>query len=791
MKTRHVIEDVPAFGSFPDIPCPEDLPFPACMRVLAEYLGDDRFGCVGRRPADGSRTVPCANKFFVGVSGIGFAMNWKWEPGGFNLLNLDSHPEEHIRRCFEALGLEVSIIANREHELASHFSSADNGGKEELKAALQGSIDRGMPCIAFGVLSIPEACLVTGYDDHGEVLIGRSVFQGFEELQSDTESGENGHFRSTGWYDRTVCAVIPGGRVEQPRSLSRICLDAVKAGLRLMRGGDDVHGYTGGLSAYDALVSALQEPGAFPADDETRFGRRAETINFTTGDVAEAKCYNGEFFSTGVNGGELLLENAADPRQVEAARGRIERVAGCYAVIHDLMWNAWEAERGDSLTEGWPVADHSHKRNPDVGGNIARIYLKTKSLEEEIYEHLSEALEILEGGNEHKPLCRAAMLEEVPYIGFDSSKTGGEPKTTYMAAAMEAALEAIGEEGYGYTYIMGVSGTAFRLHWNCERWDGGNISTLWMDDDPLDHYRRIFRAAGWTPLFLGNQRWRPPVEDLRSEYMGIDYAGDSIEYTDREEDFQHLLENSIYARHYPVLSLATIFPPEAGIICGYDPVGNTVSGYHHFQVFPENVSSENVTFDAKGRYIKKNWFEDTIALIAFHHKTSKPPVVSSYRNAVKTALALITTPRFRRHFSGLAAYRAWADKMGEAWGRDVLEDPGEMGLRLMCNNDAIACIGEGRAQACDFMKDASRVLPEHAEELQRVSSLYGEVAATAQNMIETQGGFRGDPGVIERLREQEVRTRLSELIDRARGIEEEIAGILEGVCDTSGLRSAN
>lgn len=784
MRSRNLIQNVPKIGMYPATKCPEDLTFPACMRALAELLGDKRFGCFEARPAEASRGIPCANKFFVGISGIGFAMNWKWELGGVNLLCLDRHPEEHVKRCFDALGLDFSIVANRSHALAAHLDAGRcrSGGEESFRDAVRESIDRGMPCIAFGVYPVPEACLVTGYDRDGEVLMGWNHFQDFPEFQGQDGSEACGYFRRSGWYEHTACLVIPGPPLASPPALGVVCRQAIRAGLRLMRGEEDVHGFTSGIKGYDALVRAVTLESAFPSDDEAAFRKHAEVINFLTGDIAEAKCYAGDFLGFPGKGLELLLEGTAEPALREAVTRRIERVAGCYHVIHDLMWNVWEAERGDSLTEGWPIQDHSLKKQPQVRATIGRLYARAKRLEEEAYPLLSESMEILEGTARPRPLPELVILEEVPYVGFDAARAGGT-KTTYLAASLEACLKSMGEEGYSYTYLMGITGAAFRLSWNADRWDGGNISTLWMDDDPLRPFRRAFTAAGWVPRILGNPLWRPPVQEQArtSAYMGVDYLGEKTPYAKSEEELRELLRDSILGKGYPVLSIGTILPPETGIICGFSPISDTVCGYHHFQVFPENTGSKRVTFDARGRFVKTGWIQDTVALVAFHYKGPKPSVLRTYREAVQTALRAIATPRFRSHHAGLAAFRAWAGAIDSAWSDDLLGDEPEMRIRLMCHNDAIACLEDGRSAARAFMQEAAEVLTGHAEELTRVSDLYGEVVALAGKMVTAQGGFRGDADVLPRFARREIRTELAGLIAEAAAIEEEIARILTGI----------
>jgi hypothetical protein len=106
-----------------------------------------------------------------------------------------------------------------------------------------------------------------------------------------------------------------------------------------------------------------------------------------------------------------------------------------------------------------------------------------------------------------------------------------------------------------------------------------------------------------------------------------------------------------------------------------------------------------------------------------------------------------------------------------------------MKLRLMCHNDAIACIMDGRGAAREFMREAASVLPDHAEALESVASLYGEVQTLAQRMIAIQGGFRGDAGPLRAIARPEKRREIAAVIRQAAACEERIAATLDPLCE--------
>ena len=49
--------------------------------------------------------------------------------------------------------------------------------KSEFISFIKAKIDSGFPCIALGIIGPPEACIITGYRNNGDVLLGWNFFQ--------------------------------------------------------------------------------------------------------------------------------------------------------------------------------------------------------------------------------------------------------------------------------------------------------------------------------------------------------------------------------------------------------------------------------------------------------------------------------------------------------------------------------------------------------------------------------------------------------------------------------------
>jgi len=72
---RMVLKGVPRTQFYQGGPrCPEDFPFPSCMRAVMEYLGD---GIKCRRiPQRKAGDVGCPYAYFMGVTGAAFRLSW-------------------------------------------------------------------------------------------------------------------------------------------------------------------------------------------------------------------------------------------------------------------------------------------------------------------------------------------------------------------------------------------------------------------------------------------------------------------------------------------------------------------------------------------------------------------------------------------------------------------------------------------------------------------------------------------------------------------------------------------
>lgn len=132
------------------------------------------------------------------------------------------------------------------------------------------SIDKGIPVITVaGVLHYCDTCVISGYDNDGEVLLGYSGYMNASD--ADTEpNDETGYFRKSNWHDEVFAArnggfiVIIGQKIEKP-SKETILIETLRTTIKLIttqevNGRGERYQQFNGLAAQSAFANALISP---------------------------------------------------------------------------------------------------------------------------------------------------------------------------------------------------------------------------------------------------------------------------------------------------------------------------------------------------------------------------------------------------------------------------------------------------------------------------------------------------------------------------------------------------
>ena len=235
-----ILYGVPKVSYFNDPP--EMTPFISSLRACLTFSGQ-------AMPYD---RLMCA-------SGAAFRLLWNTkhlDGGNVDILAMRPDPYEPIRRAFQAAGRTYREI----------MKTNEPGNRDAMIALLREELDAGRPVIAFGIVGPPEACVLTGYQEDGDAVLGWNFFQEFPEWQGSIAQHEAGYFVRRGWYEHPetlgIMAVGPAG---EPPEETAFLADVLQFALTVMNG-PAVGDRANGKQAYDAWEAMLRDDRQFPKD---------------------------------------------------------------------------------------------------------------------------------------------------------------------------------------------------------------------------------------------------------------------------------------------------------------------------------------------------------------------------------------------------------------------------------------------------------------------------------------------------------------------------------------------
>ena len=207
--------------------------------------------------------------YIMGASGVAFRFTLspgEWDFGNYGIRNISADPNEPMRRAFKAIGYECTLY--------------EKGSKQGDTANIIDSIERGVPVLAFRVVGPSDCCIITGYDEGGEVLLGWSTYQNISQ-DHNIPHDSTGYFRKPGWHDHLGGYILTGAKMERPL-LRYVYLDALKWAVQLIRM-PQLTGKATGLEALRAWAKEMTQEKYFPVGDEETLGWRyvGTTTNIT------------------------------------------------------------------------------------------------------------------------------------------------------------------------------------------------------------------------------------------------------------------------------------------------------------------------------------------------------------------------------------------------------------------------------------------------------------------------------------------------------------------------------
>ncbi len=219
--------------------CGECTPFCVALKACLNYMGQQ-----------------IDYSYIMAATGASFRLRWNmayWDGGNVDIRNIYEDSYEVFRKAFQAAGRSYRILKRRD----SH--------KQGFIEVIKSEIDEGRPVIALGIIGPPEACLITGYRDKGETLLGWNCFQDNQEFAKDVEQDETGYFITKSWWENemTTALISVGEKQEECADIRGILNQAIELLTkdkievnREDRATPEV--YAGGQKAYELWAEAIR-----------------------------------------------------------------------------------------------------------------------------------------------------------------------------------------------------------------------------------------------------------------------------------------------------------------------------------------------------------------------------------------------------------------------------------------------------------------------------------------------------------------------------------------------------
>lgn len=346
--------------------CPESMPFPSCLRSCLEFMGDD-MGFKKIRMHNQDWRLDTTYVYLMGTTGSAFRLSWKpgWYMGNPDIALMSDDHLVPYRRGMESVGYAYQIIQMEERRFNEGYVR---------KKIIDSIRDQGRPVIANGVVGPPVDCLVTGFDEEGEVLVGWSYFQKAREFSANLEFEKSGYFRKRNWFKDTYRLILVGERKERP-SLEDIYRDALRWALKIIRIPliqGDCHS---GLAAYKAWADAVLQDEEFADKKVKELHHRYHVHQDASGIIAEGRWYAYQFL-------QKVMEDVPCPKE------ELLKAANCFDGEHTLMWQLWGLVEGP----GASVKKAKMFKDTKIREKTADIILKTRDLEHKAADFLEQAL---------------------------------------------------------------------------------------------------------------------------------------------------------------------------------------------------------------------------------------------------------------------------------------------------------------------------------------------------------------------------------------------------------------
>ena len=348
--------------------CPEIVPFPSCLRACLEYMGDD-MGYKKINVHNMDWRLDTTYVYLMGTTGVAFRLSWKpgWHPDNSVIGHMSDDAEEPFRRGLKSVGYDYEII---------YREDSKSNEKYLRKRILESIHDKNHPVIARGVLGPPEECIIAGFDEKGDVLIGWSFFQSPKKFTANVEFESSGYFRKRNWYKDTSCVILLGDK-KKPRPLPDIYRDSIQWALKVMRTARVHSDRSNGIATYDAIAKEIQRDDEFSNKKVKELHHRYMVLQDALGPIGEGRWYAHHYL-------KKIIDDVPCPKD------ELSRAAECFNEEHSLMWKMWDLVGGPGISakKAKLFADRKIRKK------TAQILLKARDKNQQGADHLDNALKV-------------------------------------------------------------------------------------------------------------------------------------------------------------------------------------------------------------------------------------------------------------------------------------------------------------------------------------------------------------------------------------------------------------
>ena len=211
-------------------------PFPMCLQSVLNYIGQN-----------------ISYTQIMAASGVAFSMRFDtkgWNMGAADISLTYKESTKPFELAFRTSGRRFKIIEEPDKSKA----------KTTYLAHIKTELDCGRPLIALGVVGPPEACILTGYQNGGETLLGWSLFQDGGPFDENLKTHEAGYFIRENWWENTQAIMSIGEEVGTLASTKEILESAFTLMTEEMI--DTCNGsrpFYGGQAAYVAWAKTVED----------------------------------------------------------------------------------------------------------------------------------------------------------------------------------------------------------------------------------------------------------------------------------------------------------------------------------------------------------------------------------------------------------------------------------------------------------------------------------------------------------------------------------------------------